>query len=521
MLVDGKEREKMPTVTVIQPTMTGEKSKLIRCAAYCRVSSDSEDQLNSFMAQTRYYSQIFENSETETLIDIYADEGVTGTREDKREEFQRMMKDCRKGKIDRIYTKSISRFARNTRDCLKNVRELKSLGITICFEKERIDTANVTDEMMITIMGGLAQEESTSISQNVRWSIQKRMQNGTYRNSTPPFGFRNEAGKLVVDEKQAEIVRQMFEWYVSGCGLKKIADMLNEMNISSGQRCVPWQAKTVQYVLKNERYIGDVMYQKSYITETLPHMKKTNNGEKSQYYVTAVNDSIIEKTIFDAAQKLMKSRNGKHIDNHLILSKRIYCKKCGATYKFKSCNGKRYWTCRTHDIKADLCENGWILESDIYAAFIRLCNKLMCNYKQILVPLHTSLLELKLRKFNDNSNVMEMHKEIAKLKEQTHVLARLKTKGFLDNTKYLEQTTELTAKINKMQSELKKLTRSDDEDEALEQLEMLIDYFENRESPITEFNESDFENIVEKIVVINQNELEFHLIGGLKFTEKI
>ena len=135
----------MPTVTVIQPTIAEEKAVKIRCAAYCRVSSDSEDQLNSFMAQTRYYSHFFEDSETEELIDIYADEGITGTREDKRDEFQRLMKDCRKGKIDRIYTKSISRFARNTRDCLKNVRELKSLGITIYFEKENIDTANMTD----------------------------------------------------------------------------------------------------------------------------------------------------------------------------------------------------------------------------------------------------------------------------------------------------------------------------------------------------------------------------------------
>ena len=511
----------MPTVTVIQPTKTEEKSTVIRCAAYCRVSSDSEDQLNSFMAQTRYYSRIFENSETEILVDIYADEGVTGTCEDKREEFQRMMKDCRKGKIDRIYTKSISRFSRNTRDCLKNVRELKSLGITICFEKEKIDTANMTDEMMITIMGGLAQEESTSISQNVRWSIQKRMQNGTYRNSTPPFGFKNEAGKLVVDEKQAEIVRQIFEWYVSGYGLKKIADMLNEMNVPSGQRCVSWQANTVQYVLKNERYIGDAVYQKSYITEALPHMKKKNNGEKPQYYVTKVNDSIIEKTIFDAAQELMRSRNGKHIDNHLTLSKRIYCKKCGATYKFKSCKGKRYWTCRTHDTSAGLCENGWIPESDIYAAFVRLCNKLMCNYRQILIPLQMALQELKIRRFKGNSNVMEIHKEIAKLKEQTHVLARLKTKGFLDNTKYLEQTTELTAKINKLQAELKKLTLSDDDDETLEQIEMLIDFFEKRDTPINEFEESAFESIVDKIIVINQHELEFHLIGGLKFKEKI
>lgn len=510
----------MPTVTIIKPTIETEADRKIRAAAYCRVSSSSDDQINSYMAQMTYYSHKFENSETETLVDLYADEGISGTREDKRPEFQRLIKDCRKGKIDRIYTKSISRFARNTRDCLKNVRELKSLGISIFFEKENIDTANIADEMMITIMGGLAQEESTSISQNVRWSIQKRMQNGTYRNSTPPFGFRNENGKLIIDEDQAEIVRQMFEWYISGYGLRRIADMLNEMNIPSGQRCVLWQAKTVQYVLKNERYIGNALYQKSYITETLPHMKKKNYGEKSQYYVTEVNDSIIEKAIFDTTQELMKSRNGKHIDNHLILSKRIYCQKCGATYKFKNCNGKRYWTCRTHDIKANLCENGWILESDIYAAFIRLYNKLLYNYKQILVPLQTALQELKIRRFNGNSNVMNIHKDIAKLREQTHVLAMLKTKGFLDNAKYLEQTKELTAKINRLQSELKKLTSSDD-DETLEQIEMMIDFFEKRDPPINEFEESAFENIDEKIVVINQHELKFHLIGGLDFKEKI
>lgn len=178
-----------PNVTVIQPTIVAKQEQKIRCAAYCRVSSDSEDQLNSFIAQLKYYENFLADSKTETLVNVYADEGVTGTREDKRSEFQRLMKDCRKGKIDRIYTKSISRFARNTKDCLKNVRELKSLGITIYFEKENIDTANITDEMMITIMGGLAQEESVSISQNMRWSIKKRMENGTMKMCTALFGY--------------------------------------------------------------------------------------------------------------------------------------------------------------------------------------------------------------------------------------------------------------------------------------------------------------------------------------------
>ena len=511
----------MPTVTVIQPTIAAEQNTKIRCAAYCRVSSDSEDQLNSFMAQTRYYEKAFENSETEQLVDIYADEGITGTREDKRDEFQRMISDCRKCKIDRIYTKSISRFSRNTRDCLKNVRELKSLGITIFFEKENIDTANLTDEMMITIMGGLAQEESTSISQNMRWSVQKRMQNGTYKNATPPFGFKKVDSDLEIEENQASIVRQIFEWYISGYGLKTIADMLNGMNLPDSKQNVLWKADNIRYMLKNDRYIGNAMFQKSYVTETLSHIKKRNYGEKQKYCVTGVNQQIVDKETFYAAQKLLKSRHRDFETNVYPLSKKVFCGKCGATYKRRNRRSEAFWLCRTHDINAADCENGIIVESDIYSAFIRLHNKLLNNYKQILLPLQTALQDLKLRNFSGQTQVMDIHKEAAKLREQSHVLARLKTKGFLDEAKYIEQTTELTAKINKLQAELKKLTRSDDEDKTLDQIEMLIDFFERRDKPITEFEESAFESMVEKIVVIDQHELEFHLIGGIKLIEKI
>lgn len=509
----------MPTVTVIQPTIIDETNTKIRCAAYCRVSSDSEDQINSFMAQTRYYSQVFENSKTETLVDVYADEGITGTREDKRDEFQRMMKDCRKGKIDRIYTKSISRFARNTKDCLKNIRELKSLGITILFEKENIDTANMTDEMMLTIMGGLAQEESTSISQNMRWSVQKRMQNGTYKNATPPFGFKKVKGDLEIDENQATIVSQMFEWYSNGYGLQTIADKLNSMNVPSSKQNVLWKADNVKYVLKNDRYIGNAMFQKSYVTETLPHIKKRNYGDKQKYYANGVNKPIVDNETFYAVQKLLESRHRDYICREYLLSKKIICGKCGATYKRRNRKSGAFWLCRTHDINAADCENGIIVERDIYSAFIRLHNKLLNNYKQILLPLQTALQELKMKKFSGQTQVMDIHKEIAKLREQSHVLARLKTKGFLDEVKYIEQTAEVTAKINKLQLELKKLTHFDDEDEVLEQIEMLIDFFEKRKKPIIEFEESAFASIVENIVVINSHELKFHLIGGLELIE--
>ena len=513
----------MPTVTVIQPTITEEKAVRIRCAAYCRVSSDSEDQLNSFMAQTRYYSQVFENSETEELIDIYADEGITGTREDKRDEFQRMLKDCRRGKIDRIYTKSISRFARNTRDCLKSVRELKSLGITIFFEKENIDTTNMTDEMMITIMGGLAQEESTSISQNLRWGIKKRMENGTIKMCTPVFGYELVDGNLILKSDEAEIVRQIFDWYLNGYGLAAIAKMLNDLKIEKFGRPCHWTANTIGVMLRNEKYIGDQLFQKKYTTDTLPFRQIVNKGERDQYYYSQRHEAIVSRKDFDKVQKILAEhkKSFKDVRQNRIFAKKIHCRECGSTFKFKRSNNKNYWVCRLHDTEPDRCSNKQILEMNFMSAFIRLCNKLWYNYKRILLPCQSALQDLKLRKFSGKTQVMDIHKEIAKLREQTHVLARLKTKGFLDEVKYIEQTTEITAKINKLQAELKKLTRSDDEDETLDQIEMLIDFFERRDKPITEFDESKFESIVEKIVVINQNELEFHLIGGLKFKEKV
>lgn len=470
-----------------------------------------------------YKEKAFENSETEQLVDIYADEGITGTREDKRDEFQRMIKDCRRGKIDRIYTKSISRFARNTKDCLKNIRVLKSLGITVFFEKENIDTAKLTDEMMITIMGGLAQEESTSISQNMRWSIKKRMKNGTMKMCVPVFGYYLVNGELIINAKEAEVVRRIFMWYLNGYGLVKISKMLNSLKIEKFGRPCHWTANTVGVILRNEKYIGDQLFQKKYTTKTLPFRQVVNKGEYEQYYYTQRHEPIISQTDFYKVQHILKEHSNAYVAKkpNRIFSKRIICGECGATYKFKCRNDKSYWVCRLHDTESDKCSSKQILEANVMSAFVRLCNKLMYNYKQILLPLQTTLQSLRLRKFSGQTQVMEIHKEIAKLKEQTHVLARLKTKGFLDEAKYIEQTTELTSKINKLQAELKKLTRSDDEDETIEQIEMLTDFFEKREKPMTEFEEKEFESIVDKIVVKGQNELEFHLIGGLKFNEKI
>ena len=178
----------MAKIAVI-PKTARTQDKKVRVAAYCRVSTDHKDQTNSYEAQMWYFSGLYSNYKTEVLVDIYADEGISGTSVDKRAEFGRLMEDCRAGKIDRVITKSISRFARNTKDCLQYIRKLKGLGITVYFEKENIDTARLSDEMMITVMGGLAQEESQSISNNVRWTFQRAMASGSLRQIHVPYGY--------------------------------------------------------------------------------------------------------------------------------------------------------------------------------------------------------------------------------------------------------------------------------------------------------------------------------------------
>ena len=513
----------MPKVTIINPTGEIEIGRKLRCAAYCRVSSSSEDQLNSYAAQIKYYSTVFENSETEQLVDIYADEGITGTSEDKRTEFKRLIADCRKGKIDRIYTKSISRYARNTKDCLESVRLLKALGVTIFFEKENIDTAKMTDEMMITIMGGLAQEESTSISQNQKWSVRKRMQNGTFEQSVAPYGYIKCNGKLVVDSEKGAIVKQIFAWYLSGIGLTSIVEKLKQSGVLLNNYNKPWKKNSVRYILTNERYTGNTRLQKFYTTESIPTKKHWNNGEVIQYYIENTHEALISKQDFDKVQELLKMNSSQYCKGTKAVSPFggiIKCGCCGESYKSKTRNGVPCWVCRKHDNRSSDCRSKAIPEDDIKQAFISVANKLILHYREILIPLQRGLNELNAIKFRGNSRVLDIRKDIAALKEQRHVIARLRKKGFMDEKKYNEQLSALEGKIRRQENELKKIAKADDSDEMLEQLDLLISCIEKKTSVLIEFDSELFGEIVDRII-IRDKEIYFELISGLEFKEKL
>ena len=511
----------MAKVTIIRPVSQEDFGQKIRVAAYCRVSSDSERQQNSCQAQFEYYGHKFENSETEILVDLYADSGISGLSADNRSEFQRMMQDCRKGRIDRIYTKSISRFARNTRDCLVYIRELKSLGITVCFEKENLDTAKNADEMMLTVMAGLAQEESVSISKNMKWAVRRRMQNGTYKSGRIPYGFEKNDGKIEISENEAETIRQIFEWYLSGYGITAISNMLNEN--PAFRKKYDWQHPVVRYILLNERYMGDAVFQKNYMTDTVPFIEKKNKGELPMYYVTDANEAIISREDFSEVQKLYHKRTehirGKNCNGRYPLSQKVICGFCHSSCKRKIRKDGIFWVCRRHDRSMEYCQGKQMPQERIYEMFIAMFNKLYFGFNEILTPLMTSFRELKMKKYIDNTHVTELQKRSAELKEQMHVLASLRTKGFLSEEKYHEQTANLNWKLILLQKELNRLIKLTDGDEMLEQFEQLYGFFQERSSMMIEFEEETFEFLTESIKVKSENEIEFCILGGLRFTE--
>lgn len=276
----------------------------IRLAAYCRVSSDSEDQLHSFAAQIRYYKDYERRHPQYRLVDIYADEGITGTCMDKRDDLHRLIRDCKKGLIDRIIVKSVSRFARNTQELLATIRFLKDIGVSVYFEEQGIDTDKLNSEMIVTFPGMAAQQESESISGNMRWSYKKRMESGDFNCCAPAYGFDLIDGNLVINETEAVVVRRIFSMYLQGYGKQAIANKLNEESVPRRHGTKLWYAFGIDYMLNNERYMGDALLQKKYTTDTLPFKKVKNRGERPKYYVENANPAIVSRETYTAVQEL-------------------------------------------------------------------------------------------------------------------------------------------------------------------------------------------------------------------------
>ena len=448
----------MPEVRLITP-ITRQNTKKMQVAAYCRVSSNSADQLNSYAAQIRAYKKCIGARDDWELVDIFADEGLTGMKSETRDEFQRMIRMCELKQIDLIITKSISRFARNTKDALAYVRKLKLLGVGVQFEKEGISTLSMGDEMLLNTFSALAQEESQSISMNQRLSIVKRMELGEYVDSNAPYGYRLVDKALAVYEPEAAVVRDIFDLYLRGFSISEIGRELKSRNIPTKAGKESWHPYRIAYMLKNERYIGDSFYQKTYRETTVPFNQHINRGQEDRFYAKGTHPGIIDKDVFNAVQQLIQKRKETFsrttTQNIYPLTSRIQCSECGSFYRRRSVSGTVKWVCALHKDDSTACDSHYYSEERIYDGFITMVNKLRFSEDNILGQV-ISRLEMTLAAMKRNNLVArDLSNSIAELNAKLLMLEQLRSKGYLAPEVYQAQANELSQKLWAIANELR------------------------------------------------------------------
>ncbi len=321
-----------------------------KVAAYARVSSGKDAMLHSLSAQVTYYSRLIQSNPEWQYVGVYADEALTGTK-DTREQFQKMLTNCRKGQIDMVITKSISRFARNTVTLLQTVREMKTLGVDVYFEEQNIHTMSSDGELMLTILASYAQEESLSASENQKWRVKRNFEEGRPWNGTV-LGYRIENGQYIVVPEEAKIVKRIFAEYLDGYGLTTIAQHLNADGLTTRQG-KPWQYSSLQKLIHNDAYTGSLLLQKTYSKDHISKQKMTNHGELPKYYAADSHESIIPAEQFQAVQQEAKAR-AEHFQAsadkaHHAFTGKLQCQCCGKNYRRRTNHGRKAWLCGTLD----------------------------------------------------------------------------------------------------------------------------------------------------------------------------
>ena len=325
--------------------------KLVRVAAYARVSSDKDAMLHSLSSQVSYFSKMIQSHESWKYVGVYSDEGMTGTKI-KRDGFQRMIQDAKAGKIDIIVTKSLSRFARNTVDCLKTIREMKAINVDIFFEEQNIHTLSANGEFLISLLAGYAQEESRQCSENTLWRVRKNFKEGKPYGGSSMLGYRLEKGRFTVVPEEAEIVRKIFDLYLAGNGFCKIARILTNDGIKS-YTGKAWNKSTLGEIISNVTYTGNLHLQKTYRENHMTKKTIRNKGEKPLYIVEGNHEPIISQEIFDKAQEIRKvkavGKSGKRNGPAYPFTGLIYCGECGHLFKHKVTKYYESWCCSQYD----------------------------------------------------------------------------------------------------------------------------------------------------------------------------
>lgn len=512
----------MKTVTLISP-QTKQAVEKLRVAAYCRVSSNSADQQNSYANQVRVYTDMVKRKPDWELVEIFADEGITGTSASKRPEFMRMIDACELRKIDLIITKSISRFARNVKESLEYVRKLKLLGIAVQFEKEGINTLALGDEMLINTFSAIAQEESVSISQNLKLANRKRMAQGEYISASAPYGFIFENKTLVPYEPEAQYVRQIYDWYLNGLSTDEIANRLTVLGIPTKRGRETWEATRVANLLANAKNVGDTLFQKT-CNVGFPFKKIKNRGEEDQYYAHNTHIGIIDRATFDAAQELLIKRqiaNARKTDiSQYPLTGKIQCAECGSYYRRRVVRGRIRWGCANHIDDSSKCNTHYLSEEQIYDGFVTIVNKLRFGHCNIIGQVERNLEYAIQMLKRQNLDVMQINQDINTLNAKLLMFEQLRSKGYIEPEIYQQQAKEITVQITKLKSNKQIAYKSKLEVE-LNRIKTLKQILSAIEKPLTTFPETLYAEIATSITLTKEDRLTITFLGGISFSEII
>ena len=503
----------------------GRKVEVLRVAAYCRVSTDSEDQLNSYKSQVTYYTDLIKKKHEWTLADIYADEAITGTQVAKREDFQRMINDCMNGDIDMVITKSISRFARNTLDTLKYVRMLKEKGIAVFFEDENINTLTMDGELLLVVLSSVAQQEVENISSNVKKGLKMKMQRGELVGFQGCLGYdyHKDTKSISVNEKEAEIVRYIFNRYIEGAGCTVIGNELENLGYKTKYGSSKWVQSTVIGIIKNEKYKGDLLLGKTFTVDPISKRRLENFGEEDKFYIRDHHEPIISEEIFEEAQKILAKRNTNRnvhqegqkrnkFSRKYAFSCMIKCGFCGGTltrrnWHSSSAYTKTIWQCvtATKHGKRHCPRCKGISEEVIENAFVK-SYQLLCTDQQDVVDEFLQKVEGIL---NDNTSLKRLPKigkEMADLHRRKEKLLDLRLDNNIDRDIYEKKNQELSDQLKKLQEEqerLMELSRNQDNTKTrLREFRKVLGSGEILES----FDRVVFESVVEKIVIGGYND---------------
>jgi DNA invertase Pin-like site-specific DNA recombinase len=518
------------------------RKKKLQVAAYCRVSTDQEEQQSSYQAQIDYYTAKINGNKDWTLAGIFADEGITGTSAKKRTEFLKLMKLCEKGKVDLVLTKSISRFSRNTLDCLGYIRKLKEKGIPIIFEKEGINTMQMASEMTISLLGSFAQAESESISKNVTWGKRQSFKNGNVTFQYSRFlGYeKGKDGKPKIVPEEAAIVKRIYQSYLSGYSVVKIKEELESEGISSGTGKKVWSTNAIRYILRNEKYIGDALLQKTYVTDFLTKKSKKNQGEIPQYYVTGNHEGIISKEIFNlvqeeiarraskrkVSQKATKTEQGKYSSKY-ALSELLVCGGCGARYRRVTWarNGKKkvVWRCINRlEYGTKYCKESPAIEEYRLQDAIM---KAICGFiddKDELIDTLKHGLRVALDAEDDTIDTAAVNARIEELDSVMMDLVELSSRSSASadyfDAKFKEISDERTGLQNRLRDHEQRQIITQNNNARMKEL---FEILEQANFNLYEYDEALVKQLITKVTVISAEKVQITFKGGFEVEQEL